>query len=267
MFPINSPSDVLSIKPLADSIVANGIIEPLIIRKNSLKRFEVVSGNRRLKAAITVGLRRVPCILINADDLSASLISISENLNRISPDYFEQAELFKRISNRFGVDYETIAEKTGMSISSLLNRINLLSLGDQVRKKLVSAGLDEKYAVIVSMVPEEKQLDFIEKIVSLSLTPEKAKETLQSFILPMSMPKSSNEEPFTGRKSVACDVRIFSNSLSKLIKTLNNSGISAYSDVVEKEDCIEYTIKIPKPKPTARTGAQKQINPICSFVP
>ncbi|HCH28370.1 MAG TPA: hypothetical protein DEW35_02565 [Ruminococcaceae bacterium] len=268
LFPAKTSFDINALKPLADSIAAHGIIEPLVVRKNDFKRYELVCGHKRLKAAITVGLRRVPCVLVSADELTASLMATAENLNRKSPDYFEQAEEFKRISIRFGIEYETIAEKTGISISALLNRINLLNLSSEVRQKL--SGLDESYALTVSLVPQEKQIDFINRITSLSLSPEKAKEAVKDYVFPSLFEKpEAQKETAPLRKSVSCDVRIFSNSLLKLISTLKNSGIEAYSSAVEKEDCIEYTVKIPKSKPGARTqaGAQKHINPICSFVP
>ena len=249
LFPIKSPFDEHSIKPLVDSIAANGIIEPLIIRKNRLGNFELVSGYRRLKAATTVGLRRVPCLLTDTDDLSAAIISVSENLNKAYLNYFEQAEMFKRISIRFGVDYNTIAEKAGISQSALLNRIKLLSIKGPVREMLLSFSLDEKYALIVSMLSEESQPEFIKEIVSMSLTPEKAKEAAKKYILPPLRNKSEHNKDLPAvKKSAVCDVRIFSNSLSKLINTLKSAGISAYSDAVEKEDYIEYTIRIPKVK-------------------
>lgn len=270
LFPIKTSFDGHALKPLADSIAANGVIEPLIVRKNALKRFELVSGYRRLKAALTVGLRRVPCILINADELSAALISVSENINRSSPDYFSQAELIKNISVRFGADYETIAEKTGMASSELLNRVNLLSLKEPIREKLLRSGLDERYAMTVLLVPEEKQSEFIEKIVSGSLSPQKAKEIMRDYIFrPAAIKLHESTGPSPIRKTAACDVRLFSNSLSKLIKTLSDSGIQISSNTVEKDEFIEYTIKIPKTKQSIRSreAPSKHINPICSFVP
>ena len=269
LIPLGFSADVHLIKPLADSISSNGMIEPIIIRKNSFGKFELVAGYKRLCAAKTLGLRRVPCILTTADDLTASLISLEENLNRSSPDYFERAEMFKRISVRFGIGYEDLAERAGMSQSALCNLIKLLSLSEAVREKLLSARLDEKYALTVSLVPESRQLDFIDKIVRSALTPERAKELLTKEILPdLPSKPPADEAPAVIRKSASWDVRIFSNSLTKLVKTLNNSGIEASSQAIEKEDYIEYTVKIPKPKQSPSfSGTQNKINPICSFVP
>lgn len=243
--------DDLSIKTLADNISANGIIEPLIVRKNPVGSFEVVSGIRRLKAANLIGLRRIPCILITADDEKAEIISLSENTQRKYLNFFEEAEAISLIKNRFGTDYKTIAEKIGVSYSSLLNRLKLIKLDSSVKERIISEGLSENHARYISMIDEESQPFFIDKIVSSSLNESATKLMVQKYLLGFEEPKYENEEkgePIGIKKVAVGDIRLFSNSISKLVTTMKCSGIDAFSQKTEGEKYIEYKIRIPKPQ-------------------
>ena len=249
VFPTRRFYDDFNIKPLADSISANGIIEPLIVRKNQNGSFELVCGYRRLAAAKSLGLRRVPCIKISADDQTAFIISISENSNRTHLNFFEEGEAILNIKNRFGLDYPKISDVLGIPQSVVLNRIKLLKLNNSVRKRIIGAGLDEKYAALTLMLCENKQHSFLNAVISDGLSYESAKALARQYILG-DIPQKEKEEQISQapQKIAVGDVRLFANSLSKLIVTMQNSGIEAYSKRTENEKYIEYKVRIPKPQ-------------------
>lgn len=248
-FSVRKYYDDYSIKSLADNILENGIIEPIIVRKNSIGSFEVISGLRRLKAAKLVSLRRIPCIEIVADDESSALISLSENCERKHLNFFEEAEAIASIKTRFGIDYKAISERLGLSYSSVLNRVKLLKLQTTIKDRIITEGLSEKQAKYIAMIDEEKQNTFIDKIVSSSLNDNATKLLVQKYLLGFEEPetiKKSKEETVSFKKVAVGDIRLFSNSLSKLISTMQSSGIDAFSKKTENEKYIEYKIKIPK---------------------
>lgn len=119
------------IASLAKSIVSQGIIQPLIIRKAG-KRFQLIAGERRLRAAGKAGLKKVPVVVREADDQQMLALALVENIQRKDLGPVEKAEAFKRLSSEFGLTQEEMGEKVGMSRSSVANFQRLLELPEQV---------------------------------------------------------------------------------------------------------------------------------------
>ena len=118
--------DEYELKLLADSIQANGIIQPLAVRKLPDGRFELIAGERRLRAAVMAGLRRVPCVIHKTDDETSALYSVIENLQRSNLTVFEESEGINRLITEYGMSQAEAAARLGIAQSTLSNKLRLL---------------------------------------------------------------------------------------------------------------------------------------------
>lgn len=237
--------DEYELKALSDSIQASGIIQPLIIRKTLDGGYQLIAGERRLKAAMMAGLRRVPCVIHKTDDETAALYSILENLQRSNLTVFEEAEGINRLISEYGISQSEAAARLGISQSGLSNKLRLLNLSDNIKERISSARLTERHARALLKLPEEKREEALDRIIAEGLTVSQTEQYILSIINPKEKPQvTEQDEPV--RKSAIGDVRLFSNSLSKLLSTLQNSGIDAKSRKYETEKYIEFKVRIRK---------------------
>lgn len=237
--------DEYELKSLSDSIQASGIIQPLIIRKTLDGGYQLIAGERRLKAAMMAGLRRVPCVIHKTDDETAALYSILENLQRSNLTVFEEAEGISRLISEYSISQSEAAARLGISQSGLSNKLRLLNLSDNIKERISSARLTERHARALLKLPEEKREEALDRIIAEGLTVSQTEQYILSIINPKEKPQvTEQDEPV--RKSAIGDVRLFSNSLSKLLSTLQNSGIDAKSRKYETEKYIEFKVRIRK---------------------
>lgn len=236
--------DEYELKRLSDSIQASGIIQPLIVRKTE-NGYRLIAGERRLKAAVMAGLRRVPCVVHKTDDETAALYSLLENLQRSNLTVFEEAEGINRLINEYGISQAEAAARLGVSQSGLSNKLRLLRLSDSVKERISSARLTERHARALLKLPEDRHEEVLDRIIAEGLTVSQTEEYISSILNPEEKPQTPvQDEPV--RKSAIGDVRLFSNSLSKLLSTLQNSGIDAKSRKYETDKYIEFKVRIQK---------------------
>ncbi len=237
--------DEYELKLLADSIQANGIIQPLAVRKLPDGRFELIAGERRLRAAVMAGLRRVPCVIHKTDDETSALYSVIENLQRSNLTVFEESEGINRLITEYGMSQAEAAARLGIAQSTLSNKLRLLKLDSEIQARIVSARLTERHARALLRLPERLRGEALDRIIAEGLTLAQTEEYITSLLNPPEeQPQTEPEEPV--RKVVIGDLRLFSNSLSKLLTTLQNAGIKASSRKYETEKYIEYKVRIPK---------------------
>lgn len=132
--------DEEALNELAESIRANGLIQPLVCRKNSAGRYELIAGERRLRAAVVAGLAKVPVVLVEAENRRAAEMAIIENIQRQDLNAIEEAEGYRTLTDSFNLTQQEVAERVGKARASVANALRLLDLPDEV-KQLVSSGL------------------------------------------------------------------------------------------------------------------------------
>ena len=237
--------DEYELKQLSDSIQASGIIQPLAVRKAPDGSYQLIAGERRLKAAVMAGLRRVPCILHKTDDETAALYSVIENLQRSNLTVFEEAQGINRLITEYGMSQSEAAARLGIAQSTLSNKLRLLRLNDGIKERIISARLTERHARALLRLPEEMRDGALDRIIAEGMTLTQAEEYIFSLLNPEKEPESKKpDEPV--RKAAIGDVRLFSNSLSKLLSTLQNAGIDAHSRKYETDKYIEFKVRIKK---------------------
>ena len=251
--------DQYELKLLADSIASSGIIQPLAVRKTEEGRYELIAGERRLKAAIMAGLRRIPCVLHKTDDVTAALYAMVENLQRRDLGFFEEAFGIERLITFHGLSQTEVAARLGIAQSTLSNKLRLLRLDKELRDRITTAGLTERHARSLLRLPNDKRKGALDFIIAQSMTLKECEAFVEECLnpKPKETPKVIPEKPI--RKSAIGDVRLFSNSLSKLLDTLQSAGIDARSQKYENDKYIEYKVRIKKELPENMRAEQLKI--------
>ena len=260
LYRVRKSEDEYALSSLAESIKKSGIIEPLAVRKNEKGKYVIITGERRLKAAIMANLRRVPCVLHDVDTSTALVYSIVENLQRANATFFEEAEAIKTVMNKYRIPQYEMAARLGISQNVLLERLRLLRLNEGLRARITEASLSESHARILLRLPPEKREDALEKIIAENMTSMKTEIFVNELLNPKpSLQENPKSQPIRYKKSAIGDIRLFSNSLSKLIETLKNSGIDAYTRRIENDRYIEYKVRIKKDEPPRDLAEQLKI--------
>ena len=228
---------------LSQSITENGILQPLTVRKVSATEYELIAGERRLRASVMAGLRKVPCIVIKCSEKESAVYALLENLQRSDLGMFEEARGISRLIRRYGLTQQEAAVKLGKTQSTIANKLRLLRLTYEEQEWIENAGLSERHArALLKLGDECARREALSKIISENLNVQQS-ENLISLML-NSSPKNDKKQGFS--KAVIKDVRIFVNTINKAIDTMRLAGIDAQSDKTDTDNFIEYTIRIPK---------------------
>ena len=228
---------------LSRSIAENGILQPLTVRKASQSEFELIAGERRLRAAILAGMKRVPCIIVKCTDKESAVYALLENLQRADLGIFEEARGISRLIRRYGLTQEQAADKLGKTQSTIANKLRLLKLSGEEQEWIENAGLTERHArALLRIDDEDIRREVLSKIISDNLNVSQTEALVG--IYKHNNPKTEKNR---GRsKAVIKDIRIFLNSINRAIDTMRLSGIDAQSVKTDSENFIEYTIRITK---------------------
>jgi len=260
--------DEYEMRLLIESIRVNGIIQPLSVRKNENGCYELIAGERRLKAAICAGLRRVPCVLHKADDCTAAIFAVIENLQRTDLTVFETAEGISKLINEYGISQTEVGVRLGLAQSTVSNKLRLLRLEPRIRRKITAAELSERHARALLRLPQHKQMAVLDLIIAEGFSIKQTEDYIEEILNPL--PKANVEKKETTVtektpekqqcKAVIGDMRLFTNSLTKLIDTLKNAGIKAQTRKYETAKYIEYKVRIKKEEPySVDTATQLKI--------
>ena len=167
-----------SIKELSESIIEQGLMQPIIVRKAEKNLFEIIAGERRWRAAQLAKLNSMPAIVRDINDRSASIIALIENMQREDLTALEEAEGIQKMINEFGMTHEAAADAVGKSRSSVTNLLRLLLLSDFVKEKLNAKEIDMGHArALVSLAPDQQNM-ICQKIIQENLSVRKVEDLI-----------------------------------------------------------------------------------------
>lgn len=149
-----------ALEELAESIKENGVIQPLIVRKEN-GGFEIVAGERRWRAAKIAKLEKLPVVIRTATDQNVAELTLIENIQREDLNPIEEAEAYEKLSERFGLTHDDIAKKTGKNRSVITNQLRLLKLSDKAKEALVSGAVTAGHARALLGAPSLEEMDFL----------------------------------------------------------------------------------------------------------
>ena len=219
---------------LADSIRQHGILQPLSVRRQGIG-YELISGERRLRAAQLAGVTDVPCIVMNMDARESGFAALVENLQRQDLDFIEEALGIRRLLQEHAMSQEQVARLLGKSQSAVANKLRLLRHSDAVLSAIRDTGLTERHArALLKLRSEEETLAAIGQIAKESMSVARTEKYIESLL-------AEKEE-----KAPRANVGAFLNSLTQSLQKIQLSGIAAVSERRETESQIVLTITIPK---------------------
>ena len=206
-----------SLRELADSIRQYGIIQPITVRRKRDGTYEVVAGERRLKAAGLAGFLKVPAIVRNIEDDDSAVIALMENIQRENLSFMEEAFAYRELLERCFITQEELARKIGKTQSCIANKIRLLKLPQAVREIVRDHSLTERHArALLRLDSEEKQIHAARRIADLRLGVKQAEELVDKIIK-----KGLNyKETERAMRSIS-DVRVFFKTISKAINLIS----------------------------------------------
>lgn len=240
--------DEQELKNLAQSISASGLIQPLVVR-HTAAGYELIAGERRLRACHIAGMTSVPCIVNDCSADTSAILAMTENLQRQDLGIFEEAEGIRRLIESWHVTQEEAAYRLGRSQSSVANKLRLLRLSEEERSLIVKAGLTERHARALLRI-EEKSL----RKQALSVVVERHYNVRQTDEYVMQLLSGQNGMK-QHKQFIVKDVRIFLNTISHAVKTMQQSGIKAQALKSETDEYYECVVRIPKAQ--ADAGGQK----------
>ena len=223
-----------ALSDLADSINRHGILQPLSVRRVG-SAYELIAGERRLRAALQAGLTEIPCIVMTMDQQESGMAAMVENLQRQDLDFIEEARGISRLMEKYRIGQEQAASLLGRSQSAVANKLRLLKHSDEVLETLRQTELTERHARALLKLPTESQkLAAIATIVQQDLNVAKAEQYILSLLQQRDKPQP--------QPNVTAFLRHLTQSLTKIHK----SGVSAMSERRETESEIVLTITFPK---------------------
>lgn len=246
----NQPRRVMDrekLEELARSISLYGVLQPISVRRINVGEYELIAGERRLRACKNLGMSEIPAIVINADKTDSAILALIENIQRENLNYIEEAEAFSELISRHGLTQDELADRLGKRQSTIANKLRILKLSEETRKIISENSLTERHARALLRLPDEKgRLRALKTIVSRGLNVAKTEELIEEEL------KRREEEPepeaSAENKNIRIfkDVRIFSNTIRQAVNMMKQAGIDAQAQKNENDSYIEYLIKIPK---------------------
>ncbi len=226
------------IDTLANSIEENGLLQPITVRKNN-KFFEIISGERRLRAVKSINKQFIPCIIIESTSEESAFYSLLENLQREDLNCFEEATAIKRLIDEWGISQHEVGKRLGKAQSTIANKLRLLRINDATKKKLISNGVVERQIRSFLRIEDEKMREgVIDYVIDKKMNVEQTEKYITNIL-------ENNKKSKRNIRPIVKDVRIFINTINNALSLMNASGIKAISEKKETEQYIEYVVKIP----------------------
>lgn len=228
---------------LSRSIRENGILQPISVRRVFASKFELVAGERRLRAAIMAGFKTVPCVILDCDETQAAVFALLENLQRANLNMFEEAEAMRNLIEIWGLTQESVAKKLGKKQSTIANKLRLLKLDDEERALIKKANLSERHArAILKLGSKEQRKLMIKKIAEKNLNVLDTEALIESILKGDVLGSFENSD----KKFVIKDLNFFMNAINDALDLMGISREGVQYIHNETDGYLEYMVKIPK---------------------
>ena len=229
-----------SLEELKNSIESYGVLQPITVRKKN-EKFELVAGERRLRAAKLANLKTIPAIVHEVSDETSAVLALLENLQREDLNFIEEAEAYYNLINDHKFTQEELAKRMGKKQSTIANKLRLLKLSEKVRTLCLENNLTERHARALLSLPDEKlQLKVVKKVIANSLNVKKTEELINTELL-----KLAGEQMKKRKGKGVLPGKLYVNTIKQVLSKFN---IPAEYKLQDREECIEITVSIPKNK-------------------
>lgn len=232
-----------ALRELAESIRQCGLLQPISVRTLDAGRYELISGARRMAASKLLGMTHIDAIVQQASSKESALLALIENLQREDLHYFEEAEGYASIIQRFALSQEELAVRIGRCQSTVANKLRLLRLSQQVRDLLRRHELTERHARALLRLPEDAdRLKIVAQVAAKGLNVQQT----EALIAQVLEKQREREGPHRKVISLMRDHRVYINAIRNIIQQMKSSGISADYTLQDMGDHIEMRLIMPR---------------------
>jgi len=232
--------DETEIAALAVSILQNGLLQPISVRRVGVRKYQLVAGERRLRACRLAHLEKVPALLADYNDSESAALGLLENIQRSQLDPFDTARGIKEVIRLWGCTQAEAARRLGLSQPALANKLRLLMLSAEQQQICVANHLTERHARAVLRLPENRRTAALEKMARDKMSVRQADKLVQDML-------ENPNSPSPCRRTIPMvrDVRFFVNTLQHAVDLMTQKGIRATTSCDKKDGCLEYIVRIP----------------------
>jgi len=217
---------------LAASIKTYGVLQPISVRQIGVG-YELVAGERRLRASRIAGLTTIPAILVEITDVDSAVLAIIENLQRRDLHFFEEAEGFFNLMQDYGLTQEEMAVRVGKNQSTIANKLRLLKISRPLQRIIIENHLTERHArALLRVENEAKRAELLHEIIAEKLNVRKTEELIEEIVLQKKKPKEKKRIPF---KAYFNDIRLLTNSIKEDLEVMRHAGMETNLDINETD--------------------------------
>ena len=237
--------DEESIAELAQSIQQVGLLQPLLVRKVD-DGYELVAGERRLRAVTSLGMEKVACIVQqDIEDESSAMMALIENLQREDLHYLEEAQCYQKLLETYGLTQEELANRLGKSQSSIANKLRLLKLSDEVKAAMTEKRLSERHArALLKLTDDKQRLDAVEKIAEKGLSVKETEQMVEKTLNKAYDEKQGGAKPRPKLMRIVRDYRLFMNTINQAVNQLRESGMTVEVEQSDRADGVDIKISV-----------------------
>ena len=234
--------DESKIEELARTIHTHGIIQPIVVREYG-EQFEIIAGERRFRAAQSLGWEEVPAIVKNLSDTETASVALIENLQREELTPIEEAVAYAKLLELHELTQEALAQRLGKGQSTVANKLRLLKLPEEIQQSILEKKITERHArALIPLKDPQIQIEAAEIIIAKHLNVKQTEELVKK------LQEGKTKKPERRQRSVSKDVRIAMNTIRQSLSMVTDSGIQLNSEEEEFDDFYQITIQIPKKK-------------------
>jgi len=238
------------IEELAMTISEHGLLQPIVVRKAEEDLYEIIAGERRFRAAKSLGWSVIPAIVREMDDDTTAALALIENLQREQLSPIEEAEAYDRLLAMRGLTQEALAKNLGKSQSTIANKLRLLKLPIDVKQSLRDRRISERHArALLPLKDETLQVQVLLEILDQDFNVKETEERVAFLTTPIEEAKRQPKKQRRRTKSFARDTRIALNTIRDSIDLIGKTGIEVQTEEVDEEEFVEIRIRIPKARP------------------
>ncbi len=244
--------DEEALNALAASIRQVGLLQPVAVRAVGIARYELIAGERRLRACEKLGMTHINALVLPATENHSALLALVENLQREDLHYLDEAEGYLEVLRTCAMTQEALAERIGLSQSAVANKLRLLKLDPPVRAALRACGLTERHARALLKLPlSTLQMDAVRRMDSQHLTVKQA-EVLVKDMLTALPPKRSSRRIL----SLIRDHRLYINAIRDIARQMQAAGLQAQTEVNETDEELTITVRVFRGAKAGKARAQ-----------
>lgn len=230
---------------LAQSIRENGILQPVNVRRCGVN-YEIVSGERRVRAAKICGLKEVPCIVIDADDEKSAVLALIENIQRRDLSFFEEAMAIEKLISYYGLTQEEAAARLGKAQSTIANKLRLLKFSDAERNLILKGNISERHArALIRLDNQNDRVTVLGEVIRNHLNIEQTEQLVENFLNGSQRKQAESKQNIKAKRKILFPVpRLYINSINKIVRNMKEANIDCETFMNRNGDYYEYTIKI-----------------------